>query len=105
MGSDESHFNVSLIVRSKITTTFEKKGEPTRRIQPTWTAYQPTMMLLRCVRHYVTSSLRHGMQLHQENALATTKWRATMDTACLSSTNVTVKTTVTTVATKENAVS
>ena len=34
MGSDESHFNVSLIVRDKITrqcpqtTTFEKKGEP-----------------------------------------------------------------------------
>ena len=34
MGSDESHFNVSLIVRDKIarqcpqTTTFEEKGEP-----------------------------------------------------------------------------
>ena len=34
MGSDESHFNVSLIVRDKVTrqcpqtTTFEKKGEP-----------------------------------------------------------------------------
>ena len=33
MGSDESHFNVSLIVRDKVTrqypqtTTFEKKGE------------------------------------------------------------------------------
>ena len=38
MGSDESHFNVSLIVRNKITrqrpqaTTFEEKGEP-KRIQ------------------------------------------------------------------------
>ena len=36
MGSDESHFNVSLIVRDKVTrpcpqtTTFEKKGEPKR---------------------------------------------------------------------------
>ena len=36
MGSDESHFNVSLIVRDKITrqcpqtTTFEEKGEPKR---------------------------------------------------------------------------
>ena len=36
MGSDESHFNVSLIVRHKVTrqcaqtTTFEEKGEPTR---------------------------------------------------------------------------
>ena len=36
MGSDESHFNVSLTVRDKITrqcpetTTFEEKGEPTR---------------------------------------------------------------------------
>ena len=34
MGSDESHFNVSLIVRDKVTrqcpqtTTFEGKGEP-----------------------------------------------------------------------------
>ena len=36
MGSDESHFNVSLIVRDKgirqcpQTTTFEEKGEPKR---------------------------------------------------------------------------
>ena len=36
MGSDESHFNVSLIVRVKVTrqcaqtTTFEQKGEPKR---------------------------------------------------------------------------
>ena len=36
MGSDESHFNVSLIVRDKVTrqcpqtTTFEEKGEPRR---------------------------------------------------------------------------
>ena len=34
VGSDESHFNVSLIVRDKVTrqcpqtTTFEEKGEP-----------------------------------------------------------------------------
>ena len=34
MGSDESHFNVSLVVRDKVTrpclqtTTFEEKGEP-----------------------------------------------------------------------------
>ena len=39
MGSDESHFNVSLIVRDKDTrqcprtTTFEEKGEP-KRIRP-----------------------------------------------------------------------
>ena len=38
MGSDESHFNVSLIVKDKVTrqcpqtTTFEEKGEP-KRIQ------------------------------------------------------------------------
>ena len=38
MGSDESHFNVLLIVRDKVTgqcpqtTTFEEKGEP-KRIQ------------------------------------------------------------------------
>ena len=36
MGSDESHFNVPLIVRDKVTrpcpqtTTFEEKGEPKR---------------------------------------------------------------------------
>ena len=36
VGSDESHFNVSLIVRTKVTrprpqtTTFEEKGEPKR---------------------------------------------------------------------------
>ena len=36
MGSDESHFNVSLIVKDKVTrqcpqtTTFEEKGEPKR---------------------------------------------------------------------------
>ena len=36
MGSDESHFNVSLILRGKVTrpcpqtTTFEEKGEPKR---------------------------------------------------------------------------
>ena len=36
MGSDESYFNVSLIVRDKVTrqcpqtTTFEEKGEPKR---------------------------------------------------------------------------
>ena len=36
MGSDESHFNVSLIVRDKVTrqcpqtTIFEEKGEPRR---------------------------------------------------------------------------
>ena len=36
MGGDESHFNVSLIVRDKVTrqcpqtTTFEEKGEPKR---------------------------------------------------------------------------
>ena len=34
MGSDENHFNISLIVRDKVTkhcpqtTTFEEKGEP-----------------------------------------------------------------------------
>ena len=36
MGSDESHFNVSLTVRDKVTrqcpqtTTFEEKGQPKR---------------------------------------------------------------------------
>ena len=36
MGSDESHFNISLIVKDKVTrqcpqtTTFEERGEPNR---------------------------------------------------------------------------
>ena len=48
MGSDESHFNVSLIVRDKVTrpcpqtTTFEEKGEPKRYRTEALTAYQPT---------------------------------------------------------------
>ena len=39
VGSEDSHFNVSLIVRGKVTrqcpqtTTFEEKGEPKRRIR------------------------------------------------------------------------
>ena len=39
MGSDESHFNVSLTVRDKVTgqcpqaTVFEEKGEPKRMIR------------------------------------------------------------------------
>ena len=38
MGSDESHFNVSLIVRNKVTrqcpqTTFEEKGREPKRIR------------------------------------------------------------------------
>ena len=48
MGSDESHFNVSLIVRDKVTrlcpqtTTSEEKGEPNQGPS----AYQPTALLL-----------------------------------------------------------
>ena len=48
MGNDKSHFNVTLIVRDKVTrqcpqtTTFEAKGEPERYL----TAYQPTALPL-----------------------------------------------------------
>ena len=51
MGSDESHFNVSLIVKDKVTgqcpptTTFEEKGEP-RRIRteaPPLTSLKPVL--------------------------------------------------------------
>ena len=47
MGSDESHFNVSLTVRGKVkrrcpqTRTFEEKGEPKRGIEPKSSAYRP----------------------------------------------------------------
>ena len=53
MRSDESHnFNVSLIVRDKVTrpcpqtTTFEEKGEPKRYRTEVLTAYQPTALPL-----------------------------------------------------------
>ena len=53
MGSDESHFNVSLIVRDKVTrpcpqtTTFEEKGEPKRyRTELLPLNYQPTALPL-----------------------------------------------------------
>ena len=51
MGSDESHFSVSLIVRDKVTrqcpqtTIFEEKGEP-KWIQTGPSAYQPNTLLL-----------------------------------------------------------
>ena len=52
MGSDESHFNVSLIVRDKVTrpcpqtTTFEEKGEPKRYRTEVLPLYQPTALPL-----------------------------------------------------------
>ena len=47
---------------------------------------------------------RHVVQPHQENATATTKWRATTDTACLSNIVVTASTTVATLLTRAYAV-
>ena len=52
MGSDESHFNVSLIVRDKVTrpcpqnTTFEEKGEPKQVWNRGPSAYQPNSLPL-----------------------------------------------------------
>ena len=52
MGSDESHFNVSLIVRDKVTrqcpqtATFEEKGEPKRIRTEVPLAYQPNALPL-----------------------------------------------------------
>ena len=52
MGSDESHFNVSLIVRDKVTRqcpqtrTFEEKGEPKRIRTEVLLAYQPNALPL-----------------------------------------------------------
>ena len=51
-GSDESRFNVSLIVRDKVTrqcpqtTTFEEKGEPKRYPNRRPSAYQPNALSL-----------------------------------------------------------
>ena len=50
MGSDESRFNVSLIVRDKVTrqcpqtTTFEEKGEPKQIRTEVPSAYQPNAL-------------------------------------------------------------
>ena len=50
MSSEESHFNVSLIVRDKVTrqcpqtTTFEEKGEPKRKSSRSPSAYQPNAL-------------------------------------------------------------
>ena len=53
MGSDESHFNVSLTVRDKVTrqcpqtTTFEEKGEPKRiRTEVLLPQYEPNALPL-----------------------------------------------------------
>ena len=52
MDSDESHFNVSLIVRNKVTrqcpqaTTFQEKGEPKPVSNRGPSAYQPTALPL-----------------------------------------------------------
>ena len=51
MGSDKSHFNVSLIVRHKVTRqypqiiTFKEKGEP-KQIRTEVSAYQPNALPL-----------------------------------------------------------
>ena len=52
MGSDKSHFSVSLIVRDKVTRpspqtiTFEEKGEPKMESNRGPSAYQPTALPL-----------------------------------------------------------
>ena len=52
MGSDESQFNVSLIVRGKVTRhlpqtpTFEEKGEPKPGMEPKPSVYQPNALPL-----------------------------------------------------------
>ena len=62
MGSDESHFNASLIVRDKVTrqspqtTAFKEKGEP-KRIRtegPASAAYQPNALPLGQTRRRFT---------------------------------------------------
>ena len=60
VGSDESHFNVSLTVRDKVarqcpqTTTFEEKGQPKQNRSPS--AYQPNALPL--------GQTVHGLRIH-----------------------------------------
>ena len=65
MGSDESHFNVSLIVRDKVTrqcpqtTTFEEKGDPKRyrtEVLPL-TSLQPYRWAKRVLFHTLPKSI------------------------------------------------
>ena len=62
IGSDESHYNVSLIVRNKVTrqrpqtTTFEEKGEP-KRIR---SEIPPLTSLYNALPLSQTGSLRKG---------------------------------------------
>ena len=69
MGTDESHFNVSLIVRDKVTrpcpqtTTFEEKGEP-KRIRtevPLRTSLTPYRWAKAA---HVTSLMGHSLYTH-----------------------------------------
>ena len=52
MGRDESHFNISVIVRGKAArwcwqiTNFKEKGEPNSEIEPTPSDYQPSSLPL-----------------------------------------------------------
>ena len=52
MGSDKSHFTVSVIARDKVTKTVstvsfeERKGEPKREIEPRSSDYQPKALPL-----------------------------------------------------------
>ena len=56
MGSDESHFNASLIVKDKVTgqcpqtTTFEEKGEPKRiRTEVPLLTARPNRLTVSCL--------------------------------------------------------
>ena len=63
MGSDESHFDVSLIVRDKVTrqcpqtTTFEEKGEP-KQIQPEVLTARPNRLTIQTVTINTLHTLR-----------------------------------------------
>ena len=63
MGSGENHFNVSLVVRDRVTrqcrlqtTTFEEKGEPKRIRTEGPSAYQPNALLLGQTGSFLTPS-------------------------------------------------
>ena len=69
MGSDESHFNVSLIVRDKVTRrcpqtiTFEQKGEP-KRIRtdaPLFTSLKPVLNWAKVCSPNVLRTVRQTM--------------------------------------------
>ena len=76
IGSGESHFNVSVIVRDKVTrqcpqtTTFEEKGEPEADSNQSLSAYHPNALPLGQTGSLLTSLTARPNRLPTNSLLA-----------------------------------